>query len=226
MHKSFYVPLMLCAALLLLFTPASTRADSISGDTTVVLDSSAVTSLTGLGLSLSALGQATFDATTMTLTFPITNGTIGSGGDMFNSDGSGFSITGASTNVTFRNLVINTSAGTVSGNVHFGNTQMNGVTLFDIGAGGVLTINAQGAATLSSAFGVPDLTGTTFGTATIDVPLGSGSGSGDTTATPEPSVRSLLAASLLAIVGLAFFRSRHAVASQPRSPSPWCNQEA
>ena len=211
MQKSLYVAVVLCAALLVFLTPASTRADSVPGDTTVVLNASTVTTLTGMGLSLSPLGQASFDAATGTLMFPITSGTIGGTGDIFKSDGSGFSLTGASTAVTFRNLVINTSTDTLSGNVHFGNTQMNGVTLFDIGNGGALSLDAQFAATLSTALGVSNLAGTTFGTATIDVPLSSGSspvGSGGTTATPEPSVLGLLASSVLAIGALAFLRHR------------------
>lgn len=214
MQKSLYVVLLLCAALLLFLTPASTRADSVPGDTTVVLNPSTVTTLTGMGLSLSPLGQASFDTTTGTLMFPITSGTIGGTGDIFKSDGSGFSLTGSSTTVTFRNLVINTSTDTLSGNVHFSNTQMNGVTLFDIGNGGALSLDAQFAASLSTALGVPNLAGTTFGTATINVnvPLSSGSdpgGSGGTTPTPEPSVLALLAGSALVIGGLAFLRSRN-----------------
>src|ERR1700756_239486 len=211
MQKSFYVALVLCAALLLFLTPASTRADSVPGfDATVVLNSSTVTTLTGMGLSVSPIGQASFDATTGTLTFPITSGTIGGSGDVFKSDGSGFSLTGSSTAITFRNLVINTSTETLSGNIHFGNTQMNGVTLFDIGNGGTLSLDSQFAATLSTALGVPNLAGTTFGTATIDVPLSSGTpgGTGGTTATPEPSVFGLLVVSAAAIGGLGFLRSR------------------
>jgi hypothetical protein len=212
MQKSFYVALVLCAALLLFLTPASTRADSVPGfDATVVLNSSTVTTLTGMGLSVSPIGQASFDATTGTLTFPITSGTIGGSGDVFKSDGSGFSLTGSSTAITFRNLVINTSADTLSGNIHFGNTQMNGVTLFDIGNGGTLSLDSQFAATLSTALGVPNLAGTTFGTAGINIQFGSGTpgGSTGTTPTPEPSVLGLLAGSALIIGGLAFLRSRN-----------------
>lgn len=213
MQKSLYIALMLCAALLLFLTPASTRADSVPGDTTVVLNASTVTTLTGLGLSVSSLGQASFDATTRTFTFPITSGTISGTGDIFNHDGSGFSLTAGSNSITFRNFVINTSTDTLSGNVHFGNTQMNGVTLFDIGTGGVLTVNAQTAANLSAALGVSNLAGTTFGTATVNIPLtgggslGSGGTPTGTTPTPEPSVAGLLAASVLAIGGFSLLRS-------------------
>jgi hypothetical protein len=210
MQKSLYLALTLCAPLLAFLTPVSTRADSVSGDTTVALNSSRVTTLAGLDVSLSPLGQASFDATTRTLTFPITSGSIGGAGDIFHHDGSGFSLTEGSTTITFRNLVINTSTDTLSGNVHFGNTQINGVTLFDIGTGWLLSLDAQAAADLSTAFGVSNLTGTKFGIATINVPLTSGGsgGFGGTTPTPEPSVLSLLAGSILAIGGFAFLRSR------------------
>ena len=216
MQKSLYIALMLCAALLLFMTPASTRADSVPGDTTVVLNASTATTLTGLGLSVNSLGQASFDASTRTFTFPITSGTISGTGDIFNHDGSGFSLTAGSNSITFRNFVINTTTDTLSGNVHFGNTQMNGVTLFDIGNGGVLSLDAQAAASLSSALGVSNLAGTTFGTATIDIPFTGGGGSvgsggtpTGTTPTPEPSVLGLLGASVLAIGSLTLFRSRN-----------------
>jgi hypothetical protein len=213
MRKSLYLALVFCGALLLILTPAQTRADSVTGDTTVVLDSSTVTTLTGLGLSLSPLGQASFDATTLTLMFPITSGSLSATGDVFKHDGSGFSLATGSDSITFRNLSLNTATETLSGNVHFGNTQMNGVTLFDIGSGGVLALSAQAAADLSSAFGVSDFTGTTFGTVSVNIPLGGGtgdpSGSGTPTSTPEPSVFGLLASSALAIGGMAFLRSRN-----------------
>jgi len=227
MQKSLYIALMLCAALLLFLTPASTRADSVPGETTMVLNASTVTTLTGLGLSVSSLGQASFDATTRTFTFQITSGTISGTGDIFNHDGSGFSLTAGSNSITFRNFVINTSTDTLSGNVHFGNTQMNGVALFDIGNGGVLSLDAQAAASLFAAFGVSNLAGTTFGTAAINIPFTSGGtdGSGGTptgtTPTPEPSVLGLLAASVLVIGGLAQFRSRN----RTQLYTPCYNQE-
>ena len=211
MQKPLYLAVAVCAALLWFVTPAPTRADSMGGDTSVALNSATVSAWGGLGITLSPLGSATFDATTMTLTFPISHGTISSSGDVLFHDGSGFSLTENSTTVTFRNLVIDTAAGTLSGNVHFGNTQLNGVTLFNIGTDGVLTLNAQAAANLGTAFGLSNLTGTNIGTATISLPLdspgGSVGGSGGATATPEPSAFALLAGALIAIGALAIFRS-------------------
>jgi len=211
MQKPLYLAVAVCAALLLFVTPASTRADSMGGDTSVALNSATVSAWGGLGITLSPLGSATFDATTMTLTFPISHGTISSSGDVLFHDGSGFSLTENSTTVTFRNLVIDTAAGTISGNVHFGNTQLNGVTLFNIGTDGTLTLNAQAAANLGTAFGLSNLAGTNFGTAAISLPLDSGSGSvggaGGSTSTPEPSSLALLAGAILAVGALTTFRS-------------------
>ena len=212
MQKPLYLAVAVCAASLLLFvTPAPTRADSIGGDTSVALNSTTVTAWGNLGITLSPLGSATFNATTMTLTFPITHGTISSSGDVLFHDGSGFSLTENSATVTFRNLVIDTAAGTLSGNVHFGNTQLNGVTLFNIGTDGVLTLNAQAATQLGTAFGLSNLAGTNIGNAAISLPLDSPGGSvgsnGGATSTPEPSTFALLIGVVLAAGALATFRS-------------------
>jgi len=211
MQKPLYLAVAVCAALLLLVTPAPTRADSMGGDTSVALNSATVSAWGDLGITLSPLGSATFDDTIMTLTFPISHGTISSSGDVLFHDGSGFSLTENSTTVTFRNLVIDTAAGTLSGNVHFGNTQLNGVTLFNISSDGTLTLNAQAAADLGTAFGLSNLGGTNFGAAAISLPLDSGGGSvggaGGSTSTPEPSSLALLAGAILAVGALATFRS-------------------
>ena len=182
MRKPLYFVVALCTAALLFLTPAPSRADSVSGETDVVLNSSAVASLTGLGLTLSPLGQTTFNSSTMNLFMPITSGTIGASGDVFNMDGNGFALNKGSADITFRNLVINTGTGTITANVHFGNTQITGVTLFDRGAGGVLTLDAQAAGDIAAAFGTSNLKGTDVGTATVLIPLlgGIGGGSGST----------------------------------------------
>lgn len=217
MLRPLYLVVAVCTALLLFLVPAPSRADSVTGDTTLTLDSSTMTSLSGMGLSFSALGKASFDASTMTLVLPITSGTIGATGDTFNHDGSGFSLSSGSADITFRNLVVNTATDTITGNVHFGSTQINGVTLFDIASGGVLTLDAQAAGDISTAFGVANMTGTQIGTAAISIPFTSGSGSssgssgpsgsGDPTSTPEPSALGLLVASVLAVGAISLFRS-------------------
>jgi len=217
--------------MLLLLAAAPSRADSVSGETSVVLNSSTVTALSGMGLSISGLGQTTFNSSTLTFFIPITTGTIGASGDVFNMDGNGFALTAGSTDITFRNLTINTATDTITGNVHFGNTQANDVTIFDIGSGGVLTLDAQAAGKISAAFGVSNLSGTNVGSATVLIPLlgGIGGGAGTTTgsgtstssstatiattattssvtSTPEPTALVLLAVSALALGVFSFLR--------------------
>jgi hypothetical protein len=163
------------------------------------------------------------------LFLPITSGTIGASGDVFNMDGNGFALASGSADITFRNLVINTATDTITGNVHFGSSQTNGVTIFDIGSGGSLTLDAQAAAQITAAFGTSNLTGTNVGTATVLIPLlggiggstgsdssgstgptGGTTGSDPSTSTPEPSALGLLAAAVLAIGAFSFLRAtRH-----------------
>lgn len=209
MRKPFYFIVALCTATLLFLAPSPSRADSVSGDTTVVFSASTAASLSGMGLTITPLGKASFDDSSLTLLLPITSGTIGASGDIFNSDGSGFSVSNGSVDVTFRNLVVNTATGTLSGNMHFGSTQINEVTIFDIGPDGALTLDAKAAADLSTAFGMTNLAGTNVGTASISIPLSTGDpvgSKGGVTSAPEPSSLALLASSALVLAALALFR--------------------
>jgi hypothetical protein len=218
MRKPLYFVVALCTATLLFVVPAPSRADSVSGEASVVFSSFTAASLSGLGFSISPLGKASFDDTTLTLVLPISSGALGASGDVFNFDGSGFAVSNGSVDVTFRNLVVNTATSTLSGNMHFGNTQINHVTIFDIRNGGVLTLDAKAAANLSAALGVANLAGTSVGTASISIPFASGgsgdssgsaagqSGSSSVSPTPEPSTRGLLVASVLAFGALVLFR--------------------
>lgn len=223
MRKPFYIVVSVLVAILLFVAPAPSRADSVSGDTSVTFSASAAASLSGLGLSITPLGKASFDDATQTLVLPITNGTLSASGDIFDSDGSGFALSNGSVDVTFRNLVVNTGTGTLSGNLHFGNTQINQVTIFDIGAGGVLTLDAKAAADLSAAFGMANLSGTSVGTAAISIPLSGGltgsstgaSGSTGVSSASEPSALGLLSSSFLALAAVALFR-RYRSRSQVR----------
>ena len=218
MRKPLYFVVALCTAMLLFVAPAPSRADAVSGEIPVGFSSSIASSLNGLGLSISPLGKASFEDITLTLLLPISSGTLGASGDIFNFAGSGFSVSNGSLDVTFRNLVFNTATSTLSGNMHFGNTQINQVTIFDIRNGGVLTLDAKAAADLSTALGMANLAGTNVGTASISSPFTPGSsggssgsatgvpGSGGVSPSPEPSARGLLVASVLAFGALALCR--------------------
>lgn len=157
MRKPLYFVVALCTAILLLVVPAPSRADSVSGEISVVFSSSIASSLGSVGLSLSPLGKASFDDTTLTLVLPVNSGTLGASGDIFNFDGSGFSVSNGSVDVTFRNLEVNTATSTLSGNMNSGNTQINQITIFDITNGVVLTLDAKAAADLSTALGMANL---------------------------------------------------------------------
>ena len=209
MRNPLHFVVALCAATLLFLAPSPARADSVSGDTSVVFSASTAASLSGMGLTITPLGKASFDTTTLTLLLPITSGSLGASGDIFNSDGSGFSVSNGSVDVTFRNLVVNTATGTLSGNMHFGSTQINELTIFDIGPDGSLTLDAKAAADLSTAFGMTNLAGTNVGTASISIPLSTGDpvgSAGRVTSAPEPSSLILLASSILALAALALYR--------------------
>ena len=58
MQRSLYVAVMQCAAFLLLLTPISAHANTVSGGTAVALNSSAVTRLPTPGVSSSLLATA------------------------------------------------------------------------------------------------------------------------------------------------------------------------
>lgn len=109
--------------------------------------------------------------------------------------------------------------------MHFGNTQINQITIFDIKNGGVLTLDAKAAAELSTALGMANLRGTNVDTAFISIPFtsvasrgssGSTTGvppSGGVSSTPKHSAPGLLVAAVLALGSLAVFRRTR---SQPR----------
>ena len=222
MRKPLYFVVALCAAILLFVVPAPSRADSVSGEISVVFSSSIASSLSGLGLSLSPLGKASFDDTTLTLVLPINSGTLGASGDIFNFDGSGFSVSNGSVDVTFRNLEVNTATSTLSGNMNSGNTQINQITIFDITNGVVLTLDAKAAADLSTALGMANLAVTNVDTASISIPFtsvasrgssGSTTGvppSGGVSPTPKHSGRGLLVAAVLAFGSWVVFRRTRA----------------
>jgi hypothetical protein len=193
MQKTLFTGVGVLLTLLLFIAPVSTPADTITGGaTSVALDSTTVGALTGLGFTLAPLGSATLDASTLTIVFPVTGGSIGSSGDIINHNGSGLSLTEGGTTLDLTNFVIDTSTLLLTGKATVGSTVIPSLNLFDIGAGDKLTLDPAAGAALSGIFGVPNLSGASIGTATVS----------PTVASPEPSSLALLGVALA--IGAAF----------------------
>jgi hypothetical protein len=139
--------------------------------------------LLDLGLSVSPLGTATMDGTSVN--FPITSGNVESGSlpDEIEHEGSGVELSDGLNTLQLLNPLINTVTGRV-----FALTIANGVSegtpsVFIIGDGLSLTFSLPTVAIAAAAFGIDDdvFAGVNVGTATIDV------GSNNAEAIPEPS---------------------------------------
>jgi hypothetical protein len=191
-------------------TPALAQSLPIVGGVTSVSLTSA-SALTGLGLSVGGLGTAEISpgsAGTPLAYFPVTGGSIDTAtfAGSIQHTGSGLSLSTATTTVNLTNFVIDTVAGTLSGNVAVGATNLGVVPLFNLGSSGIavapfsLTLSSAAAGALSTVFGVPNLTGFLIGNANT-IPI--------TSAVPEPAtVLSMLAG--LGLIGVALQRRRRA----------------
>ena len=126
--------------------------------------------------------------------FPIT------GGDdttSINHSG-GLAFTKGGVTADIENFVINLAgpnAGKLTGELIAGGTTTNNVPFFDIDAGNALTLDATLAAGLSSVYGIPNLTGASIGTATINA-----------SAAPEPRDAALVGIGILGVI--AFLRRK------------------
>lgn len=95
--------------------------------TSVALDSGTAAALTSLGVSVAPAGTATFDATTSTVTFPITSGYAEIHSDhnakpgwilgSIEHDGSGLTLTAGATKVTLSNFVVDPGNSVLYGTV-------------------------------------------------------------------------------------------------------------
>ncbi|MHA3703977.1 hypothetical protein ACXR2U_17545 [Jatrophihabitans sp. YIM 134969] len=139
------------------------KVDSLTGkSTSVKLDTGFTDALTSLGLTPGTVGTATLDASTGTITFPITGGnvTVYNKGAVtpyvqgeIDHQGSGLSLTAGSTKVELTNFVIDPGndsnlKGDVSVN---GKVAVQGATLFDLNGSTLqpITVDDQGVATLT-----------------------------------------------------------------------------
>ena len=164
------------AATLGLSAGASKAAVITGGMTDVVLTSADV--LAGLGVTVAPLGTATIESTSPfpTAVFPITGGSLGSGGALIRHDGSGLELSTSGASVELQNFLIDTAGGVVDGLVTIGAGPSVGVlALFTLGAGATpttdipLTLTAAAADALNTVFfpagGGPFSTSTQIGLA-------------------------------------------------------------
>ena len=193
--KSFRT-LVLATGGVLLLCSAAWAAPVTGGTTTVDLNAGTVTALVGLGFSVSPIAPATasLGATPPNAVFPITGGDTTT--NINHSGGLAFTKGGVTADIA--NFVINLAgpnAGKLTGDLTAGGSTTNNVPFFDIGAGNSLTLDATLAAGLSSVYGIPNLTGTPIGTATIN-----------TSAVPEPRDTALVGIGILGVI--AFLRRK------------------
>jgi hypothetical protein len=138
------------------------------GDTSVTLTAASI--LQSLGVNVAPLGSATIEATDSdpVARFAITGGTEGPIDDtsVILHQGSGLELSSQAGVINLRDFRIDTENLTVKSNVTVNGTAAGNVTVFDIGAGGSLTLTDTAAGVVSGALGVPAITSdVTIGTA-------------------------------------------------------------
>jgi hypothetical protein len=169
------------------FTASATSL--VGGHTSVDLDPTTVSALTSLGFSIAPIAPGTLNG--LTASFPITAATS----TMIDHSG-GLDFTNMGTTAGIKDFIIDLTTGVLSGSLAAGGTTTPGVNFFNLAPGGssyILTLDSQLAGILSSAYGIPNLTGVPIGTATV-------------TPAPEPASTGLIAAGLL--LGAAYLRRR------------------
>jgi len=196
--KSIRTVILATGSALLLCSQAG-ATPIVGGNTTVNLNSTTVSALVGLGFSIAPIAPATANlgATPPNAVFPITGGDNTT--NINHSGGLAFTKGGVTADI--QNFVINLAgpnAGKLTGDLVAGGSTTNNVSFFDIGTGNALTLDATLAAGLSSLYGVPNLTGASIGTATVNA-----------SAVPEPGNAALMGIGVLGVI--AFLRRRVAL---------------
>lgn len=193
--KSLRTVILTTGGALLLCSHAG-AAPITGGTTTVNLDAGTVGALVSLGFSIAPIAPATANlgATPPNAVFPITGGD--SATNINHSGGLAFTKSGVTADI--QNFVINLAgpnAGKLTGDLVAGGSTTNNVPFFDIGAGNALTLDATLAAGLSSLYGIPNLTGASIGTATVNA-----------STVPEPGNAAIVCIGILGVI--AFLRRK------------------
>ena len=131
------------------------------GHTDVTL--TAAGTLAGLGVHVSTLGSASIDTSgsSPVAEFPITGGTEQSAGDVILHEGSGLALIGGGHTVDLQNFLVDTIHDVVDANVTIDGKSEGDLGVFNIGAGGQLTLTSTAASALDSTFGTSALTSST-----------------------------------------------------------------
>jgi hypothetical protein len=183
------------AALALMFAAGGARADLVGGTTSVLLDSTFLSTVVGAGLTVTPRGTATLGGSPPVARFPITGNTPST--QIFH-DGSGLRFSGGGSFLDLDAFVIDLATNRLTGTVNANGTSLGaGIPLFDITSSLDLTLTSTAATAIADTFGLgggaaTSLTGLRVGRATV------------TAAVPEPATLALLVAAL----GLAALAAR------------------
>jgi hypothetical protein len=130
----------------------------VAGQTDVTLTSAAT--LASLGIHVSTLGSATLktSGSNPVAEFPITGGTEQRSGDVILHEGSGLALNDGPNSVDLRNFVVDTIHDVVDADVSINGKYAGDLGVFNIGAGGQLTLSATAAGALDSTFGLSHTT--------------------------------------------------------------------
>ncbi len=150
-------------------TPVAASAAPIIGGATAI-DITATSTFKSLGYKVATYGTASAFTigNDLVAAFLITGGTRdnSTGAMIINHAGSGLKFSLGGNTLSIGNFEIDTAAGLVRGSASAnGFTLGSNLSLFNIGAGSVLTLTNEAGAAFNTTLGTPGLTGATIGTA-------------------------------------------------------------
>jgi hypothetical protein len=138
--------------------PAGTTAPIVGGATSVTLGSAAI--LASLGVAVKNLGFASLDLSgaVPVANFPITGGSEDASSAEILHTGSGIALGNLVGMVSLKDLFIDTKNDVVDANVELNGKSVGNLAVFNLGAGGALTLTAGAAAAANKTLGITALT--------------------------------------------------------------------